>query len=498
MGYRIPRDYLRAFAAKPTGDEDDMVPAGRGLWLALLGGDKVWIDPDARPVLTDRYAAGVLTIVLTFHTILLWTVLPDRLATAERPALVWLAVIAGTLASAALWVRGQRVTVGRPTKPSRLVPRAAWRAVAFSALVLSVIVVSESWYVLAAWTLAVMGGCDAYLTIRALGIAPAPTQWWRRFVASPVHFGIIGAAIAAFVLGSTASTRWEVVWLYLSVHVGIFLGGMTVVFLDGLRQFGEGERMVERRRVVERERQHRIHWLHDDVLSEIRITALRLRAGDSSPKRAAMELDELDHRLRLRQLDEIYLGGPVRLAEVLQPHLRRMQSLGIDLVSVPSLDVVGRRVDEPLGRAFGRAVAVFTSNAANAGATKLAVEVTVSDDVVVLAVTDDAGGFDLDAVPPGRGLHRLMDDLGRGRVHRKEASGGSTLIAVLPIDPDHAPPERPWAREGGTTTSDVTPPSAPHDAADRIDTLDAAVRGAHDRRVQPADTTDQEVTWHTS
>src|SRR5690606_38528077 len=122
-----------------------------------------------------------------------------------------------------------------------------------------------------------------------------------------------------------------------------------VVFtlLQSLALHFEDEYEAHRIDVAARERSHRAHWLHDDVLSEVRLASLRITNGSASPEQVQRELLDLDHRLRLRQLDEMIRDGTPPVYEVLQPHLRRLQSLGVELGSVPTHEVTGITQNEP-------------------------------------------------------------------------------------------------------------------------------------------------------
>ena len=181
--------------------------------------------------------------------------------------------------------------------------------------------------------------------------------------------------------------------------------------------------------------------MHDDVLSEVHLATLRISTGTATPEQINDELLDLDHRLRLRQLDDMMAASTPRIFEVLQPHLRRAQNLGVRLDHVPTHEVTRLELDEQCGRLLNRAVSLFTSNAINAGATRLAIDVRVVDggERLVLNVTDDAGGFDLATVPDGRGLHTLIDELGAGAVQRYDAPGGSMMVATIPRHHPGAP-----------------------------------------------------------
>ena len=67
-------------------------------------------------------------------------------------------------------------------------------------------------------------------------------------------------------------------------------------------------------------------------------------------------------------------AGTPRIYEILQPHLRRAQNLGIRLDRVPTHEVTRLEVDEQCGRLLNRAVSLLTSNAINAGATRLSID----------------------------------------------------------------------------------------------------------------------------
>ncbi|MGA1076615.1 MAG: ATP-binding protein, partial [Ilumatobacteraceae bacterium] len=196
----------------------------------------------------------------------------------------------------------------------------------------------------------------------------------------------------------------------------------------------------ERRDLRTKEREMRVHWMHDDVLTEVKLAKLRVESS-SDASAALREFDELDHRLRLRQLDESLRGGDVPLYEILQPHLRRVQSAGVRIERVPSLDQSSMRVDEETGRTIHRAVGNLVSNAITAGATTLSVSLLEHLDPhrVEISVTDDAGGFSLDDVEPGRGLWLLRRDLGDDAVEVVPVPDGSIVSVHVRLGPpaDH-------------------------------------------------------------
>ncbi len=424
-------------------DDLEERPLELDLWLAFVAGDRVWIDDGAVPGLAERTVAAVQQIAMgALLTILglAMSLAPGEPTTFE---IAWF--LGGLAAGLALAVRPVRVAMGRPSTQVGYRLRVVWRTAAYLALIFSCVALLSGWALLAAWPLGVFMGNDVVQSTWALGLPSTPRRWWFRFLVSPVHLGVLGVLTAAVLSGSYPEVVLEVVIIYLSMHLAFLVAGVMV--RSAGRFAAALDRLAARAAAsaVERERRHRAHWLHDDVLSEVRLTALRVGTGAVSPEQVASELQELDHRLRLRQLDEMYVGGQVRAADVLQPQLRRVQSLGIALGAVPSVERVGFAVDESTGRLLGRVLAGFTSNAVNAGATRLSYDVEVVGDDIVVAVTDDAGGFDFECIPAGRGLEQLVADLGPGRLERRTVPGGSTMIAHLPrhgTPPDAARPTR--------------------------------------------------------
>jgi hypothetical protein len=63
--------------------------------------------------------------------------------------------------------------------------------------------------------------------------------------------------------------------------------------------------------------------------------------------------------------------------------------------------------------------------------------VTTDPGVVTVEVEDDAGGFDLAAVPAGRALHRLRQDLGADRLTCIRTTQGSRVRVMVPSGGDN-------------------------------------------------------------
>jgi signal transduction histidine kinase len=409
-------------------------------WLALLAGDQVWIDGDDEPDSRRRMASGTVAIALAGLVTLFWLAAADRFES-ERAlqSAVWSAVV-GTVAAGLLSISPVRALLGLRAVAARYFPRLLLRGACFATLVIVSALLLPSWLGLGAWALGTAVGADVLLSAWALGVTIQPLQLWRRFLTSPLHFGVVGAIVAVLVTTADGPSISSVVAPYLSLHFGLCVSvGTSAILLSLVRQTEVD--LAEAHLTGEQvERRHRAHWLHDDVLAELRLTSLRVQSSQCSPEQTVGELEELDHRLRMRQLDDLYRTGPPRLADILQPHIRRAQTLGIRFTCMPALDVAGERVDATTGRLFGRAVSNLISNAINAGATTMAVSVRVQPEFIGLQVTDDAGGFAFDGVPIGRGLDQLAEELGRGNLERLVADNGSTMVARIPTGRSPAPP----------------------------------------------------------
>ena len=403
------------------------------LWLALLAGDRVWGDGDEDPSTREQAVCAFMLVALLSTLLVQWVALATR--TAGNLDQLSILTAGSFVAACLLAIRPVRLLLGRQTKPPGFLFSLLWRGVAYLTLIATTVALIGSFRFLAAIPLGLLGGSDALLTLWAIGVEPAPRQWVRRFLFSTVHFGVLGAMLAALFFDAGPSTLSTMLGIYVAMWLGVIVAGVAVLGMDKLSALVDAERLRREQLVRERERLMRAHWLHDDVLSEVHLSTLRLKSvGDLDAARA--ELEELDHRLRLRQLDEVMRGGEPHLYEILQPHLRRIQSLGIQLYRVPPLELTNRRTDSDTAQLFHRAVSVLTSNAINADATRLAIDLfEVDRGEISLTVTDDAGGFDLDSVPAGRGLSNLVADLGSERVRRRDTRNGSAVTVTLPLNP---------------------------------------------------------------
>jgi signal transduction histidine kinase len=406
------------------------------LWLAMLAGDRVWHEGDDEAS-TREHAASAFLLVTLFITLLVqWVALAGRVdltpSAHDRRLLVLNLLSVG--AAAGLAIRPVQLLVGTPRSSARFGTSLVWRGLAYLVLIAATAALLSRFRFLAAIPLGLVGGSDALLTLWALGVRPQPLRWAKRFLFSTVHFGVLGAMLAAMLVEADSSRALTgLLEIYVAMWLGIVVAGFTVVGMDRLSRLVAEQQAAKERDIREQERLVRAHWLHDDVLSEVRLSTLRLKDVDDLTA-ARAELEDLDHRLRLRQLDEVIRGGEPHLYEILQPHLRRAQSLGVQLHRVPPLEMTDRTVDQDSAHLFHRVVSILTSNAINAGATRLDIDLLpLTHDQIVVTVTDDAGGFDLEAVPAGRGLASLRADLGTHAIRRRNVDGGSAVSVNVPI-----------------------------------------------------------------
>jgi len=284
--------------------------------------------------------------------------------------------VAATLASLALGLRYQRILRGHETVGRPLWFELAWRSAAFLPLLTVFAGALPRAYIPGVVPLGVLAGADGSLTIWALGITTRARVWVWRFMSGPVHFGVLGALLAVGAFGESLPTFRTLIALYLAMLTGLIVAGLTVVMIDRLSLAVEQRVAEERHDALADERARRAHWLHDDVLSEVHLATLRIASGHATPEQINTELRDLE---RLRQLDDMMSAGTPRVYEILQPHLRRAQNLGIQLDRVPTHEVTRLEVDEHSGQLLKRAVSLLTSNAINAGTTRLAINVQVID-----------------------------------------------------------------------------------------------------------------------
>lgn len=168
-------------------------------------------------------------------------------------------------------------------------------------------------------------------------------------------------------------------------------------------------RLVEATRNTER--LARAEWLHDTVCAELQVARLKIAAGAIDRRGLDGVLADLEHRVRLQQLDDSMVAGRVRLSEVVQPFIRRLQDHGVAVTKAPTFGESRFEIDESVGRRLRHTLSVLVNNAILAGARGVSLRVELVGSIVEVEVADDAGGFDLHQVPAGRALDMLAGEV---------------------------------------------------------------------------------------
>ncbi len=423
-------------------------PEALEFWIAIAAGEPVWADPDDEVSAIARLAAAIEIFALAACITITWTAAFVR--EGDVNGFVALAPWIATAALMLIMVRPLRLVLGFRHQAGLWTSFLA-RIVLIVICVACMMPSSPMAGLLSLWPLAVALGVEAALCAWALGFNVEPIRWWTNFLRSPLHMGIVGAVAGSVVYLGLEGAVTTVIPIYIVVHLCVLGSAVVARVLDRFHRAIDVRLETEVAAAAASEHRQSAHWLHDDVSAELKLVELKLRNGDYGANEVAGALSDLDHQLRLRQLDELYRSGSVRLAEVLQPFVRNAQSHGITITTVPTFDDASAVVDERLGRLFGRAVSVTSSNAILAGARELGFAVESDDTTITLSVTDDAGGFDLSSVPAGRGLWQLGQDLGTADISVDPCGDGSTVRIVLRRRSDHS--EREARRSHGAPTA---------------------------------------------
>ena len=403
-------------------------PEALEFWIALAAGEPVWADPDDEVSPIERMAASIELFALATCITIIWTgaLMRGEPSTGFTAVAPWLA----TTALLFMMVRPVRLVL-EFRRQAQLWPSFAARVDLITITVASMMPSSPMFGLMSMWPLAVALGIEAALCSWALGFNVEPVRWWTNFLRSPLHMGVVGGVAASVLYLGISDAAATVIPIYVVINLCVLGSASVALLLDRFRTDLDERRHEEVSAAAAAEHRQSAHWLHDDVSAELKLIELKLRNGSFESDDVAAALSELDHHLRLRQLDELYQSGTVRLAEILQPFVRNAQSRGISITAVPTFDDASAIVDERLGRLFGRAVAVTAANAMLAGAAELGFVVHSDDTSIVLSVSDDAGGFDLASVPAGRGLWQLGQELGSANISVEPCGKGSTVTVVM-------------------------------------------------------------------
>lgn len=399
------------------------------LWLALAAGEAAWNDTADEVLPMQRLAATLSVVAYATTTVVCWIgfLMRDNPSTFATLA-PWIATAAISL----LATRPIRLLRCR-RRPVALWPSAAWRALLVVTVASALMPNAPAYGILSIWPLAIAIGSESAMVAWATGLEVRPRDWWVAFVRSPLHLGVLGGVLAAALKLGPAPTLSAIIPTYLVIHAAVLTGSVTAAVLEHIRiDLSRREREAI---TIAAAAEHRrsAHWLHDDVSSALKLVQMRLERERLSGEEVANELAHLDHELRLRQLDELFQSGVVRIAEVLQPFVRNAQSQGMSITRVPSFDSASAQVSDSVGRLVARAAAVLMNNAIVAGATELGFDLASDGEFVYLGIEDDAGGFRLCDVPAGRGLWGLGQELGTGRLDVAPTEHGSIVSVCIPL-----------------------------------------------------------------
>lgn len=398
--------------------------------IALLAGRDAWAHADHPTSAVTRMAAFIEIGGFIIATSALWTY-RFTLTHHYESTIIRLAPFGFAAAAALLTIAPQRVARGRLTTTRAGQLFVLPRALLGVTLVTTAYSIIPGWASLISWPVGIALGADAALTSWALGWHFKPLRWWGLFVISPIHFGVVGGLLGALVYQGWDAAERAALPIYITMHVWVLIASITAWWLGVLHD----QEKRDRRRAVDEaaslERRRSAHWLHDDLCAQLRLVSITVQSGGATMADVEVMLDDLDHQIRLRQVEEIFDSGTIRIAEVLQPYVRRAQNRGVHIDSAPSFDDASLTVSADVGRQFSHAAAVLTSNAINAGATHIAFEVHASDEFVTITVTDDAGGIKFADLPSGRSLWVLREDLGADNVTVSSTSNGSRVQATI-------------------------------------------------------------------
>lgn len=418
-------------SASPTRTAHSAAGQSADRWVALLVGNEMWADGEQQPGAVTRLSASVELGALLVSIGTVWA---HRVAVDTRTHSNWVRVapLIFTAACAVMAIGPIRTALGRHPPGRSFARQLGSRTVLIAVVVATAFATVPGWWALTLWPFGVVLGVDAAITSWAIGWFPTPLRAYTAYLRSPVHLGLLGGLLGAFVFRGWRIGLRSALPIYAAFQIWGLVGTVTVSWL-GVQSRRE-RNQLDKASVDAVNDQHRraAHWLHDDICAELRLVALQVQRRDADLDDVERMLDNLDHQLRLRQLDELLESGSVRLAEVIQPYLRRAQLHAV-IHDVPSFDQASPIVDSETGRLLGRAAAVLTSNALNAGARILGFTIESTSTSVTIAVSDDAGGFPTKELPPGRGLWSLRNDPRIDTLTIDDISDGSRVCITISL-----------------------------------------------------------------
>ncbi len=414
---------------------------------------------DARlaPVAAERWLLGVLGSVTTVIVVLFTTAMMWALVIGSKTPVQWMwwgslpmvaSLAVGLLVTAELLCLRHRLMAPHHRLVRLGSPRL--RTVAVVAVALAAMLL-PAWNPLGAISLGAVAGAEwALRRAGRLGGEGPSEQSERRM---RVGLGMVLLLVVAVVVSLAFTLVVPVVKALLGVgeigtgavvHMQLATRSFLALLLAGTTACGVYRGLCRVARKLAQEAtgylmgvrqshlRHRAQWMHDHLLSEISFMMLEFQSRPPADQWAVERLRDLDHRLRVEQITDLIESGPTRIASLVQVHIRRSMNLGVTVSPVPEFRQVDVVVDSDTGRLINRVLSTLFSNAMNAGATEIGLDVCVEPTGVEIRVSDDAGGFDLRAIPVGRGLEELISELGGDGVSREAVPGGSMMRVVVP------------------------------------------------------------------
>lgn len=398
------------------------------VWLAVFAGPLPWIDgrlpASHRLLLLAEVWMGVGLVLMTVAV---------RSVGVQDPSEIVGFTLTSAVAMAALLLPSALAIQAAPWRPGP-VALAVVRAIGMAAMLFLLVREFGGLQPTAVMAFGILAGAETAVSLRTIGLPTGVPVMVRRFLLSSVHLGMLCGFAAVVVVSREGLLDGALTGLMATLYtvslVGIVTGSSFARALDQV-DVAAAAREHEARISVHREQ---AHWLHDDVCSRLSNARQRLEAGTVDLDEVMVLIDDLDHHLRLRQVEGILDGGPVRLVEIVQPYIRLAQKNRVRVVETPPVETASTTVDSRAGKLIQRACAVLVANAIQAGATELRINATRRGEpeaVVEIEIEDDAGGFDVGAVVPGRGLDSLRRDLGStGLTLTRTALGTRATVSV--------------------------------------------------------------------
>lgn len=402
---------------------------GRGdydLVAALVAGPWAWEDrPRSVIDIVAVAMTGVGLAVVSVDSAIEWVA-------GSSSVLMRIAAVLLTLGASSSLLAPSLLSLG--ASENRWSSRSHVRALVIVRLVASVCLVGlwvtnhRELDLLQAWPFGLAAGGDAYMTLTRFGSVPSWRRLWSRVMTSDIHVGGLVGLLLITALGVVQPL--DVLFLVLAWHAIVVAAVATVGLLKQLASRESKWLSDIEARLSSGEHSVRAQWLHDDVMAAIAATRMRLLAKPLVRDDVVRELDDLDHNLRIRQVDELLAAGPIRLADVIQPYVRRAQHLGLTVEGLPTHEVAGVLLDPTDAHRLRRVIGGAVSNAIKAASPTVEIRARFDGDVLTVEVEDAGGGFDLASVPVGSTLDRLRSDLGDSlRIERTER--GTIVTAVL-------------------------------------------------------------------